>query len=199
VDARALNALREQLVPAIEKSHGVKPTHTDLLAALVARALRRHPRMNASWAGDGIRANLDIHVGLAMAVNDGVVAAVLPNTDSAAIADIAVRRKELVERARANKLQPSDLTGATFTISNLGMYQVDQFTAIIVPPQAGILAVGAIKNRVVPVETEDGVGIAVRPMITLTLSCDHRVLDGARGAAFLSDVADAIREPEKWL
>jgi pyruvate dehydrogenase E2 component (dihydrolipoamide acetyltransferase) len=199
VDARALNALRERLVPAIEKSRGVKPTHTDLLAALVARALRKHPRMNASWTGDGIHANHDINIGLAMAVNDGVVAAVLPHADTAAIADIAVRRRELTERARTNKLQPADLTGATFTISNLGMYQVDQFTAIIVPPQAGILAVGAIANRVVPIEGEDGVGIGVRPTITITLSCDHRVLDGARGAAFLSDVADAIRDPEKWL
>ncbi len=199
VDARALNALRERLVPAIEKSHGVKPTHTDLLAALVARALRRHPRMNASWTGEAIRANLDVNVALAMAVNDGVVAAVLPHTDTAGIGEIAVRRRELTERARANRLQPSDLAGATFTISNLGMYQVDQFTAIIVPPQAGILAVGAIANRVVPIETGDGVGIGVRPTVRLTLSCDHRVVDGARGAEFLRDVAEALRNPDAWL
>ena len=199
VDARALNALRDRLVPTIETSRGVKPTHTDVLAALVARALRKHPRMNASWTGDGIRANHEINVGLAMAVNDGVVVAVLPKTDTADIGDIAVRRKELTERARANKLQPSDVTGATFTISNLGMYEVDHFTAIIVPPQAGILAVGAIAHRVVPIEGADGVGLGVRPTIKVTLSCDHRVLDGARGAAFLSDVADAIRSPDKWL
>jgi pyruvate dehydrogenase E2 component (dihydrolipoamide acetyltransferase) len=199
VDARALVAARERFVATVEKARGVKPTHTDLLVALVARALRHHPRMNASWTGDTIRANGDINIGIAMAVNDGVVAAVVPKADSAGIGDIAVRRRDLTERARTNRLQPTDITGATFTISNLGMYEVDGFTAIIVPPQAGILAVGAITNRVVPIDGEAGVGIGVRPMISITLSCDHRVVDGARGAAFLNDVVKAIREPDKWL
>jgi pyruvate dehydrogenase E2 component (dihydrolipoamide acetyltransferase) len=199
VDARALVAARERFVATIERSRGVKPTHTDLLVALVARALRQHPRMNASWTGDSIRANADINIGIAMAVNDGVVAAVVPKADGAGIGDIAVRRRDLTERARTNRLQPADITGATFTISNLGMYEVDQFTAIIVPPQAGILAVGAITNRVVPIDGEAGMGIGVRPMISITLSCDHRVVDGARGAAFLNDVVKAIREPDKWL
>jgi pyruvate dehydrogenase E2 component (dihydrolipoamide acetyltransferase) len=199
VDARALVAARERFVATIERSRGVKPTHTDLLVALVARALRQHPRMNASWIGDSIRANADINIGIAMAVNDGVVAAVVPKADGAGIGDIAVRRRDLTERARTNRLQPADITGATFTISNLGMYEVDEFTAIIVPPQAGILAVGAITNRVVPIDGEAGMGIGVRPMISITLSCDHRVVDGARGAAFLNDVVKAIREPDKWL
>lgn len=199
VDARALVAARERFVATIEQSRGVKPTHTDLLVALVARALRHHPRMNASWTGDSIRANADINIGIAMAVSDGVVAAVVPKADGAGIGDIAVRRRDLTERARTNRLQPADITGATFTISNLGMYEVDAFTAIIVPPQAGILAVGAITNRVVPIDGEAGVGIGVRPMISITLSCDHRVVDGARGAAFLNDVVKAIREPDKWL
>ena len=199
VDARSLVVARERFVATVEQSRGVKPTHTDLLVALVARALRHHPRMNASWTGDSIRANPDINIGIAMAVNDGVVAAVVPKADGAGIGDIAVRRRDLTERARTNRLQPADITGATFTISNLGMYEVDAFTAIIVPPQAGILAVGAITNRVVPIDGEAGVGIGVRPMISITLSCDHRVVDGARGAAFLNDVVKAIREPDKWL
>jgi pyruvate dehydrogenase E2 component (dihydrolipoamide acetyltransferase) len=194
VDATALNALREKLVPAIEQTHGVKPTHTDLLVALVARVLRQHPRMNASWTGDSIRVNADVNVGVAMAVTDGVVAAVVPHADTKDVAAIALRRRELTERARAGRLQPADLTGATFTISNLGMYQVDAFTAIIVPPQAGILAVGAITDRVVPIEQS----IGVRPIMTLSLSCDHRVVDGARGAAFLNDVVDAIRRPDTY-
>jgi pyruvate dehydrogenase E2 component (dihydrolipoamide acetyltransferase) len=197
IDARALVALRDKLVPVIEKSHGVKPTHTDLLVALVARALRQHPRMNASWGGNGIRVNPDVNVAIAMAVNDGVVTAVIPKADTASVADIAVRRRELTERARNNRLQPSDIAGATFTISNLGMYHVDAFTAIIVPPQAGILAVGAIANRVVAIDGDSTVGIGVRPTMSVTLSCDHRVLDGARGAAFLNDVVEAIRDPEK--
>ncbi len=199
VDARSLVVARERFVATVEQSRGVKPTHTDLLVALVARALRHHPRMNASWTGDSIRANPDINIGIAMAVSDGVVAAVVPKADGASIGDIAVRRRDLTERARTNRLQPADITGATFTISNLGMYEVDAFTAIIVPPQAGILAVGAITNRVVPIDGEAGVGIGVRPMISITLSCDHRVVDGARGAAFLNDVVKAIREPDKWL
>lgn len=195
VDGSPLVAAREKLGPEIERSRGVKVTYTDLLASVIARVLRQHPRMNASWTGDSVKANADVNVGLAMAVSDAVVVAVIPKTDSAKLADIAIKRRELTERARANKLQPADIAGATFTISNLGMYHVDAFTAIIVPPQAGILAVGAMTDRVVPVPG----GIGVKPMMSLTLSCDHRVVDGARGAAFLHDVVVALSEPEKWL
>jgi pyruvate dehydrogenase E2 component (dihydrolipoamide acetyltransferase) len=193
VDAGALNATRERLIPSIEKSHGVKVTHTDLLVAAVARALRLHPRMNGSWANDKITLNADVNVALAMAVENAVVTAVIRNSDRIGLGDIAKQRKELAERARANKLQPADITGATFTISNLGMFSVDAFTAIIVPPQAGILAVGAIADRVVAV---NGM-IGVRPTLNLTLSSDHRVVDGARAAQFLNDVVLALAEPEK--
>ena len=191
VDATALNAARAELIPAVEKSHGVKVTHSDLLVVAVARALRQHPRMNATWGKDGITLNPQVNIALAMAVENAVVTTVIPDADRITIADIATRRRQLAERARAGRLQPADITGATFTISNLGMYQVDAFTAIIVPPQAGILAVGAITDRVVPI---DG-GLGVRPMMTLSLSCDHRVVDGASGAAFLKDVVEAIRNP----
>jgi pyruvate dehydrogenase E2 component (dihydrolipoamide acetyltransferase) len=193
VDATALNATRERLIPVIEKSHGVKVTHTDLLVAAVARALRLHPRMNGSWANDKITLNADVNVALAMAVENAVVTAVIRNSDKIGLGDIAKQRKELAERARANRLQPADITGATFTISNLGMFSVDAFTAIIVPPQAGILAVGAIADRVVAV---NGM-IGVRPTLNLTLSSDHRVVDGARAAQFLNDVVLALAEPEK--
>ena len=171
VDATALNAMREAMT-------GV--THTDLLVVFVARALKKHPRLNVGSA--------DVNVAIAIAVEDAVVAGVIHRADTKSLADIASRRKELSDRAHAGKLQPADITGATFTISNLGMYRVDAFTAIIVPPQAGILAVGAITDRVVAVNGQP----AVRPMMTLTLSCDHRVVDGARGAAFLKDVVEAI-------
>ena len=195
VDATRLNAARQFLIPAIEKSHGVKVTITDLMVAAVARALHMHPRMNASWAGDKIALNHHVNVALAMAVENAVVTAVIKDADRQSIGEIAKQRKELSDRARANRLQPADITGATFTISNLGMFNVDAFTAIIVPPQAGILAVGAITDRVVAVDGMFG----VRPMMTMTLSSDHRVVDGARAAAFLNDVVLALSEPSKWL
>ena len=191
VDCTELVAARKRLGAQIERERGVKLTYTDLLTTVIAQTLRKHPRMNASWTGDAVKANADVNVGLAMAVTDAVVVGVLPKTDAMALGDIASRRRELTERARANKLQPADITGATFTISNLGMYNVDSFTAIIVPPQAGILAVGAMKDRLVPVMG----GIATKPMMTITLSCDHRVLDGARGAMFLHDLVEGLQSP----
>jgi pyruvate dehydrogenase E2 component (dihydrolipoamide acetyltransferase) len=195
VDATALNAMREGLIPVIEKSHGAKITHTDLMVAAVAKALKQFPRMNASWINNSVSLNADINVALAMAVENAVVTAVIRNADRLPLGAIAKQRKELSERARANKLQPADISGATFTISNLGMFSVDAFTAIIVPPQAGILAVGAIADRVVAV----GGMIAIRPMVTLTLSSDHRLIDGARAAQFMQEVVGALSDPGKWL
>jgi pyruvate dehydrogenase E2 component (dihydrolipoamide acetyltransferase) len=180
------------LVAARERFGG---THSDLLVALVARALTKHPVMNASWIDGGMRTNAGVHVAIAIATDDAVVAGVIHQADRLSMGEIAVRRKELIDRARAGRLRPADISGATFTISNLGMYHVDAFTAIIVPPQAGILAVGAIVDRVVAV---DGQAV-VRPMITLTLSCDHRIVDGARGGAFLDDVVNAIKGPDGWV
>jgi len=173
----------------------VSLTHTDLLVALVARALARHPRVNASWTPKGIRSNEEINIGVAIAVADGVVATVIKNAGQIALGDISVQRRDLAERAKGGRTRPADIAGATFTISNLGMYHVDAFTAIISPPQAAILAVGSITDRVVPVDGRP----AVRPIVTLTLSCDHRVIDGAHGALFMNDLADAMRDPETWL
>jgi pyruvate dehydrogenase E2 component (dihydrolipoamide acetyltransferase) len=195
IDAGALLSAREKFGPAIEKERGARLSHTDLLVAAVARALEKHPLVNASWTGDGIRLHPEINVGVAMAVEGGVVVAAIPGANTKKLGEIAKMRSDLTERARAGKLRPADITGATFTISNLGMYQVDAFTAIIVAPQAAILAVGRIADRVVPVDGKPG----IRPLITLTLSCDHRVFDGARAALFLNDLAAAIVEPEKLL
>jgi len=198
VDAGALNEARQKLGPEIEKSRGVKLTHTDLLASLVARVLQKHARMNASWTGAGVRANAEINIGLAMAVDDGVVAPVIQNAHKAELGEIAVQRRDLAERARGGKLRPSDIAGGTFTISNLGMFGVDAFTAIIIPPQAAILAVGAIADRVVPVGVGPDARPGVRPMMTLTLSSDHRVVDGARAAEFLQDLVEAIGSPMQF-
>ena len=195
VDAGALNGVRVQIAAAFENKQSLRITHTDLLIALVARVLARHPRVNASWTGDGIHNNADVNIGLAMAVEDGVVAPVIPGADRLDLGQIAAQRKDLTERARAGKLRQADLAGGTFTISNLGMYNVDAFSAIIIPPQAAILAVGHIADRVVPFEGKP----AIRPMLTLTLSADHRVIDGARAALFLDELAQAMLFPGKWL
>jgi pyruvate dehydrogenase E2 component (dihydrolipoyllysine-residue acetyltransferase) len=195
IEATALNEYRERIVLEIERSHQIRITHTDLLVALAARVLLKHPRLNASWSAEGIRLHDHVNMGIAIAVNDGVVAAVIPNAHTASLAEISVQRRDISERARAGKLRPADIADATFTISNLGMYPVDQFSAIITPPQAAILAVGGIADRVVAVQGQP----VVRPMMTLTISCDHRVADGARAALFLRDLADAIREPRKLL
>jgi pyruvate dehydrogenase E2 component (dihydrolipoamide acetyltransferase) len=195
LDASALNEYRNSHVAEIERTYNVRISHTDLLVALTARVLLKHPRLNASWTAEGIRLHDHVNMGIAIAVNDGVVAAVIPNAHTATLAAIATQRRDVADRARAGKLRPVDIADATFTISNLGMYQVDQFSAIITPPQAAILAVGRITDRVVAINGQP----AVRPMMTLTISCDHRVADGARAAKFLSDLAEAIAVPAKVL
>jgi len=195
VDCSELVAAQKKWSDEAEKTQSPAPTITDLLIVILARTLAKHPRMNASWTGEGIRSNAEINVSVAMAVKDGVVGAVIHKADGAKLAEISTQRKELTERARAGRLRPADITGGTFTLSNLGMYKVDAFSAIITPPQAAILAVGSISDRVVPVDGKPG----IRPMMTMTLSSDHRVVDGARAAEFLSDLANAIREPEKML
>jgi pyruvate dehydrogenase E2 component (dihydrolipoamide acetyltransferase) len=194
IDAAALNQFRERVVAAGDASQ-VRITHTDLLVALAARVLLKHPRLNASWTAEGIRLRDHVNMGIAIAVNDGVVAAVIPNAHTASLAEIASQRQAVAERARAGKLRPADIADATFTISNLGMYKVDAFSAIITPPQAAILAVGGIADRVVAIEGQP----AVRPIMTLTVSCDHRVADGARAAMFLNNLADAAQDPAKFL
>ena len=192
VDAGALKAARDAMLPAVEKSHAVKITFTDLIVRAAAGTLKRHPRLNASWTGDRIVVHSEINIALAMAVENAVVTAVIPHADAMPVADIAVRRRDLVQRANVGRLRPEDVGGGTFTISNLGMYDVDAFTAIIVPPQAAILAVGAVGDRVVAI---DGKAV-VRPMMTVTLSCDHRVVDGARAAEFLRDLVSALHAAE---
>jgi pyruvate dehydrogenase E2 component (dihydrolipoamide acetyltransferase) len=193
IDASGLLALRDKF--ANQNGQGSRPGHTDLLVALVARVLAKHPQLNSSWTGDRIRHNPAINIGLAMAVDDGVVAPVIAKADKQDIAQIASKRKDLTERARTGKLHPQDLSGGTFTISNLGMFNVDAFTAVIIAPQAAILAVGRIAERVVALDGKP----AVRPIMSLTLSVDHRVADGARAARFLDDLAQAIANPGKWL
>jgi pyruvate dehydrogenase E2 component (dihydrolipoamide acetyltransferase) len=174
-----------------QKRSPAKVTYTDLLVKLTAAALREHPRLNAAWRDGTIVENGAINVGLAMAVEDGLIVPVIQGADTLSVHEIAARRNSLVERAQAGKLRPEDIQGGTFTISNLGMYGVDAFNAIVNPPQAAILAVGRIAERVIPVNGQP----AVRPTLVLSLSCDHRAVDGARGAKFLDALADLVEEP----
>ena len=189
---REVNVSR--LVSWLEKARkqtGAHVTYTDLLVKLVAAAISQHPAVNASWKDGAIVRNADINIGLAVAIDDGLVVPVLHRADTLGLAELATRREDLVSRAQAGKLRPPDIQGGGFTISNLGMYGVDAFNAIVNPPQAAILAVGRIADRVVAVNGEP----AVQPTMMLTLSCDHRALDGARGAQFLGALADLIEEP----
>ena len=170
---------------------GARITYTDLLVKLVAATLAQHPRVNISWKDGALERHAEINVGLAVALEDGLVVPVIHRADTLGLKDIATRREDLVTRAQAGKLRPADIQGGVFTVSNLGMYGVDAFSAIVNPPQAAILAVGRIADRVVPVNGQP----AVQPTMVLTLSCDHRALDGARGAQFLGALADLIEEP----
>jgi pyruvate dehydrogenase E2 component (dihydrolipoamide acetyltransferase) len=187
VNASRLISWREQVV----KRSAEKVTYTDLLVKIVAAALRLHPRVNASWHEGKITLKQAVNVGLAVAVEEGLVVPVILQADTLGLSEIARRRADLVAKAQAGKLRPQDISDATFTISNLGMYHVDAFNAIINAPQAAILAVGRIAERVVPVNGQP----AVQPMMVLTLSCDHRVVDGARGAQFLDTIAALVEEP----
>lgn len=195
VNAAALSEFQKANAARIEKAGEGKLSITDLLIALVTRVLEKHPRMNSSWAGGTIKPNQEVNMSVAMAVKDGVVSAVIHSAQSKTLREICAKRQELTELARNNRLRPTDISGGTFTISNLGMFKVDAFTAIIPEPQAAILAVGGISDRVVAVDGKP----AVCPVMTMTLSSDHRVIDGARAADFLNDLVDAIREPQKWL
>ena len=173
------------------KQTGARITYTDLLVRLVAAALSQHPGVNAAWKDGAIVRHADINIGLAVAIGDGLVVPVIHRADTLSLAETAARREDLVSRAQAGKLRPADIQGGVFTISNLGMYGVDAFSAIVNPPQAAILDVGRIADRVVAINGQP----AVQPTMVLTLSCDHRALDGARGAQFLGALAELIEEP----
>ncbi|MFN2629081.1 MAG: dihydrolipoamide acetyltransferase family protein [Gaiellaceae bacterium] len=190
---REVEATRLQSWRATARSRpgNEKVSHTDLVVKLVAEALRRHPRVNASWRDGAIAANEHVNVAIAVAIDDGVLVPVVHDADRLELGAIAARRIEVVAAAREGRLRPADLSGGTFTVSNLGMYGIDSFDAIVNAPQAAILSVGRIAHRLVPLEGS----AAVRPMLTLGLSFDHRVVDGARGAEFLSTLALLVEEP----
>jgi pyruvate dehydrogenase E2 component (dihydrolipoamide acetyltransferase) len=186
-NASRLVQWRESILPLAS----IRISYTDILVKLIATALTRHPRLNASWKEDAILTNPDINIGLAVAIEDGLIVPVIPRANQLSLEQIAEYREDIVNRANQGKLLPRDIQGGTFTLTNLGMYGIDVFNAVINPPEAAILAVGRIVERVIPVNGQP----AIQPMMMLSLSCDHRVVDGARGAEFLQTLASLIEEP----
>ena len=187
LDASNLVTYKKQ----VQEKNSNRLTYTDLLIKLVSISLKEHPRINASWIDNKIVKNSEINVGLAVDFDGGLIVPVIHKTDELSLGEITNRRKDLITRTQAGKLRSGDMDRGTFTISNLGMFDVDSFNAIINPPQAAILAVGRIVDKVVPV---DGLP-AVRPILTLNLSFDHRVVDGVRGAEFLQTLSNLIQNP----
>jgi len=185
---RALE-VRKRLVDL--HADGVKPTVSDLLTKVCAAALMRHRAVNALYKGEAIELYPTANIGIAVAIPNGLVVPVIRDCERKTIAEIAAVRAELVDRARSGKLQQGDLDGGTFTISNLGMFGIERFIAVLNPPQAAILAVGSTEEKPVAVDGE----VVVRPRLELTLTCDHRAIDGATGAQFLGDVKAFLEEP----
>ncbi len=179
----------------INASGDVKVSFNDMVIKAVAMALRKHPAVNSAWMGDFIRRNQHIHIGVAVAVDEGLLVPVVRFADSKGLSQIGAEVKEYAQKAKDKKLQPSDWEGNTFTISNLGMFGIESFTAIVNPPDSCIMAVGGIKE--VPV-VKNG-QIVPGNVMKITLSCDHRVVDGASGAAFLQTFKDYMENPVKML
>ncbi len=172
-------------------ARGTKASINDLVVKAVAVALTHHPECNAQWRGDSIRRFDRCHIGVAVAVPDGLVAPVVRDAQAKGLGEIGAEIRELAGRAREKRLQPHEYTGSTFSVSNLGMLGIEAFTAVINPPEAGILAVGAVEERPVAVGGE----VVVRPRMRVTMSCDHRVIDGAQGARFLATLKAFLEEP----
>jgi len=187
IDMDAAVALREQIL----KVENVKVSYNDLVLKACAKALTRFPMVNATWLGDKIATHGEVSIGVAVSIPDGLITPVVRNADRKSIVEISREVKDLAARARDKKLKPDEYVGSTFTVSNLGMFDVSEFTAIINPPESAILAVGAVQR--VPVVKGDEIRPGYR--MKVTLSCDHRVVDGALGAQFLSEVRRLLESP----
>jgi pyruvate dehydrogenase E2 component (dihydrolipoyllysine-residue acetyltransferase) len=191
VDMERASEAREALNRQLGDQGGGKVSFNDIIIKATALALTKHPACNAWFQESHIRYWHEVHIGMAVAVEDGLITPVIRNADRKALADIGREAKELAEKARSRRLQPNEYTGSTFSVSNLGMFDIDQFTAVINPPEAGIIGVGSIVQKPVIV---DGQTVARRRM-RITMSCDHRVIDGATGAEFLRTLKQMLENP----
>lgn len=191
VDMTSCAAFRSQIMPDIEKTHGVRISYNDILIKAAAKALGEHPRLNASLANDEIRLYADKNIGVAVALEEGLIVPVVKNSEQKSLGSISAELKQLVERSRTGKFTPDDLSGGTFTITNLGAFGIDIFDPIIVTGQAAILGVGRIADKPIVVKKE----IVIRSMMNLCLSFDHRILDGAPAARFLQRIKELLENP----
>ena len=186
-DVTSLASARQQLMDI----SSAKLSLNDFIIRAVALALRHHPNVNASWGDDAITQHGDVHVGVAVATADGLITPVIRNADQKSVTDIATEVRALADKAKNRKLKPDEYQGSTFTISNLGAWGIEEFTAIINPPNAAILAIGAAESRAVVIDKQ----IVIRDRMKVTMSCDHRVVDGAIGAEFLKTLRQYIEQP----
>ena len=186
--------MRQELNALLE-SRGGRVSFNDIIIKATALALRQHPSCNAWWGGDHIRQHHRVHIGIAVAIEDGLITPVVRDADAKGISEIAAEVRELAGRARDKRLTPDEYTGSTFSISNLGMFGIEEFTAVINPPEAGILAIGALEERPVIIDGE----LVVRARMRITMSCDHRVIDGAQGSRFLATLRELLEEPMSML
>jgi pyruvate dehydrogenase E2 component (dihydrolipoamide acetyltransferase) len=186
-----LTRVMEMRTAMTEMGDEFKVSVNDVLLKAVATALSQHPEVNAHWLGDRIRYHNRVHLGMAVATEDGLIVPVIWDADRKRMSEISRDAKALARRARERKLKPEEFTGSTFSVSNLGMFGIDQFTAIINPPEAAILAIGTSEEKLVVVDGEP----VVRNRVRLTLSCDHRIIDGAVGAKFLQTLRRLVENP----
>ena len=186
-----LTSVREMRTRMIALGDEFKVSYNDILLKVIATALAQHPEVNAHWLGESIRHHHRVDLGMAVAVEDGLITPIIADADRKGISEIARESRELAKRARERKLAPEEYTGATCTVSNLGMFGIDEFTAIINPPEVAIFAIGAVGDVPVVVDGE----LAVRTRVRITMSCDHRAVDGATGARFMQTLRRLIENP----
>jgi len=191
VDSTEIVDYRKTLLPSIEKKHGVRVTITDFVMKITAAAIKEHPVINTRWTDQGVLYLGDVHMGMAMALNEGLIVPVIRDINHKGFARICMDRNELINKGRENKFLPDDITGSTFTVSSLGMFGIEQFTSNINLPETAILAVGAIVDKPVALNGE----VVIRPMMTLTLSYDHRVIDGAEAGKFMRTLKNYMTDP----
>ncbi|MGG2201021.1 MULTISPECIES: 2-oxo acid dehydrogenase subunit E2 [Paenibacillus] len=195
VDMTAAKAMRTELLPIVEKQTGLRLSYTEILLKAISACLVKHPNLNARWENEEVVLQDHTNIGLAVSVKDGLLVPVIFEAERMGLAELVRKSKEVAGKARDNKLKPEDLSGGTFTVSNLGMYAVDSFTPIINQPEVAILGVGQIQDKPAVI----GGQVLVRPMMTLSLSFDHRVVDGAPAAAFLTELKTVLEQPYQLL